>query len=553
MRFGIENKLKKYYKIFLFLIVLAIFSSTTYAYHYVCLNYGEAYPTGRICDRDCCRFCANENGWHTNPRYCSGLPSCSCGGGNFSDLEAPNITINSPIDKKAYFSRYMLIDVDLNEISYLYFMEKGRERYGWQRLCPGKCSKYSRARSFTDGEHTLTIRALDLRGNEKKKNVTFYVDSISPKIRKTYPRKGEYGKGQFTIEYSELNVVNITLYYKENGSTKFKNKTKEDCPSGTKEECTIEVEGLAQGPLTYYFSLTDKAQTVYSEETDIIIDTIPPVLDVTSPHNPLLIYNNKKILINLTVNEECDVGYIDYSDRRPKYKTLCRNCMGYSKTKSFGDSYHNITIRATDKAENKDNHSVEFIVDTKKPRIKRTLPRNRGYGNGNFTLIYDEENPVNVTLFYKQNETDLYQSVSNYNCPAGKNVRCSILVEGLDQGDLYYYFSIIDLANWSTTQRRESLITIDTIDPFFIELSSPENKTYDDRRVWFTANISEEVTLEYFSHYSPRASWKRLCTKCDYYDRYKTFIYDDYYLTVRARDYADNIVAEDFMFTVKRP
>ena len=539
-------------KIYLFIIVLSIFSVAVYSYKYACLSDGEKLANGWTCDHQCCRnICVTDNNWATNPDLCFGLTGCSCGAGNFSDVEPPAITINSPTNGESFYSRYVLIDVELSEVSYLSFMEKGKERYGWQKLCAGKCSSYSRSRNFEEGEHVMTVRAVDTRGNEGKKNVTFYIDSVAPRIRLTYPNEGDYGNGEFMIEYTELNVVSVALFYKQNGDTAYKSISKTDCPSGDKAQCSFILGSLAQGPLSYYFGLTDRAQTIYSDPVGIMIDTAAPDLVVTSPHNPILYYNDKQVLFNLSVTEESDVSYIDFADKAPKYKPLCSGCMGYTGTKSFNDGYHNVTVKASDNAGNEDTYSVPFVVDSKKPRIKRTLPRNAGYGDGLFNVNYDEENPVDVTVYYKQNETDPYTPVTNKNCNGGKNVECNITINGLKQGKLWYYFSIIDLVGLNDTQKKESLITIDTVDPVFVELSSPENKTYTDRKVYFTANISEKVTLEYIDHYSANPTWKRLCTRCDYYNRYKTLSYDDYYLTVRASDLAGNFVSRDFMFTVQ--
>ena len=512
-------------KVYLFIVVLIIFSISVYSYRYACLSEGEQLASGWTCEHDCCRnICVTDNNWATNPDLCLGMTGCSCGGGNFSDLEAPDITINSPSDAEAFYSRSVLVDVDLSGVSYLYYMEKGKERYGWQKLCPGKCSSYSRSRNFEEGEHVMTIRAVDARGNEGKKNVTFYIDSVAPKIRWTYPDEEGYGNGEFIIEYSELNVVDVTLFYMENGYANYKNISRSDCPSGDRAQCEFILENLAQGPLSYYFSLTDKAQTIYSDPVEIMIDTVSPVLTVSSPHNPILYYSDKKVLLNLSVTEESYMSYIDFADSSPRYRSLCSGCTVYENTKSFGDGHHNITISAVDDAGNNDTFDVSFVVDTKKPRIKRTLPRNRGYGNGLFSLTYDEENPVDVTLYYKQNKTEPYIPFTNKNCPAGKNAECNITLDGLKQGDLWYYFSIIDAVGFNTTQNKESLITIDTIKPYFLEFSSPINTTYYGTRINFTINISEDVTLEYINHYSSSPRWTRLCSNCDSYERYKPFL-----------------------------
>src|SRR4030042_4831454 len=91
--------------IMIVLVALSIFSSITYSYHYVCLSYGEKLASGWTCTHDCCpNLCVTESNWGAKPSRCYGMPGCSCSPGNFSDLDAPIITINSPVDGNAYFS-----------------------------------------------------------------------------------------------------------------------------------------------------------------------------------------------------------------------------------------------------------------------------------------------------------------------------------------------------------------------------------------------------------------------------------------------------------------
>ena len=52
--------------------------------------------------------------------------------------------------------------------------------------------------------------------------------------------------------------------------------------------------------------LMKKAITVYSDEVNIIIDTIAPDLDVTNPHNPILVYNNRRIMIKAYTKFLCN-------------------------------------------------------------------------------------------------------------------------------------------------------------------------------------------------------------------------------------------------------
>lgn len=542
---------------FIFLLLSITVSADSYALW--CLKKGETVNLGQLCNPKmgsrtgpiqlCMRLYDNGKICSQLPNICNRLKlGCSTASNTSFDLDPPNIFVNSPVNYTYYSSRAVLVDIDVNERSSIYYIDNINGRGRWSRLC-SNCLGYSRSLSFQEGINNITIRATDSLGNSAYKDLIFFVDSLEPRIYGTTPEDGEYGNGTFIIKYTEAALKNITLYYNKDGTWKTEVKK---CEPGSKQTCVFNVGGLeGEFSLDYYFGVTDSAQTVYSPEVHINIDTIAPTLEITSPHNPTLIYNNGKVLMSMSVNEPCDLNYIDYNDRRPKYKLLCKRCISYSKTKSFKDGYHNVTIRATDKAGNEDTYNLIFLIDSKKPVIKRTLPISNGYGNGTFTITYDEFNTKNVTLFYKQNLTDPYTLVVKYDCPSGRNVQCTLNANGIKQGKLYYHFSVGDVAGWNTIQVKETTVTIDTINPI-LNLSRPTNTIYDTTRIWFTANTSEEVALEYMNNHGSTPTWKRLCTKCSYYDMYKSFSYGDYDLTVRGRDGGGNSDEENVLFSVVR-
>jgi hypothetical protein len=467
----------------------------------------------------------------------------------YIDSIAPGLIVHSPIQGAIYNEKRVGLDIQViddsdTEVGYIDHADT-RPRY--RRLC-SSCDSYNRTRSFSDGPHNISIRATDKASNSAEENISFLVDSKEPRIKKTEPKRREYTDGVFTVTYDEENPESVTLYYKEQGSLDYAAIAKNDCPSGRNQECTITVPGLAQGELWYYFMVQDIAGSIdQSKETLVYVDTEVPGLVVNSPLDGQS-YSNKKISLDIQVTDSNDVeiGYIDYSDTRPRYKRLCSRCDSYNRTKSFGEGWHNVTITATDKAGNSDEENITFFVDSKKPRIKRVEPRSRSYTNGTFTVKYDEENLQLLTLMYKENGSEDYVAFATDTCPSGKNQECIMTVQGLEQGELWYYFVLEDLAFMD--ESREVKVFVDTVAPV-ITLLSPSSGSFETYYP-FNITISEYAKLEFIDHTASSPRYRSLCSRCDSYDRRKYFSDGDHSLTIRASDKAGNYDEVDITFTI---
>jgi len=539
-------------KLVLTLLIVISLSSLSFAYMYVCLSQGEAYPTGRICTSDCCaNLCVTDDFEQAAGYHCTGEPGCQCTNGEFSnDHEDPIIQIIKPVMNNAYDSRIVPFEINIpNDVVHrLDYQEVGEERRGWVRLCPSKCSSYAGSRSFSDGEHTLTLRAVDGNSNVGTNTITFFVDSYAPRIRSINPKDGEFSNGIFSIEYAEMNVVSISLFYKDSSMNDFTEVPKLDCPSGSRETCEIEVDNLAQGDLEYYFSLTDKAQTIFSDHQDVIVDSVKPILTVDKPDQ--LLFDSRKVDFFLSTNELSSLYYMDLLDRSPKPRRLCSNCDEYDRAKSFRDGDHEVEFSAMDEAGNEATITKTFTIDSRAPRISRSEPKNRKYGNGLFTVTYNEENPARVTLYYSYNGVDFFDK-DNFNCEGGRNAICEIEVTDLEEGQVFYYFEVEDIVGNTYQQRRPTEIMIDTIDPV-LTVTNPEDMVYETYRVPFTLESDEEVTFEYMVMNSARPTWKRLCSRCTEYDRERSFAYGEYEVKIRAVDAAGNEDFETFNFETVR-
>ena len=365
--------------LFLVLTISALASAEFWA----CFNKGEGinYCNPKVPDRTCsssmgCQYCIstyNEqadcfNGG--NWMVCTGItPDCTEIIGNHTiDTSPPNLTLNSPVQNSLYTSRSILVDFTTNEEADVYYLDNINCRGRWARVCQ-ECLSYSHARSFKDGLNDITFRAVDAIGNEALTNRQFLVDSQKPQIHKAEPRNG-FASGLFEIQYTEENLKSIKITY-GNYLQGFQTKTLSGCASGSKQWCSIKINLAAYNnqEISYYFRIEDVAGNFKeSQPKNLDVDTTFPKLN-----NPLHFWvqgegkDNKYIYFSLNVTEKNldDISYIDWSERTPRWKTICSRLKDgiCEKKVSFRKGFHSLDIQVTDEAGNAISTSkVEFTV-----------------------------------------------------------------------------------------------------------------------------------------------------------------------------------------------
>ena len=147
----------------------------------------------------------------------------------------------------------------------------------------------------------------------------------------------------------------------------FKTKSFGDCPSGKKVECEVKLnlDEYHDKEVEYYFELIDiLGQSITSDGPDTaMVDAEIPNMTINSIDN-LDVFNERRVLIDIDLTEEVkSFGYIDNSDRRPRFRRLCGKCSGYERERSFARGLHEVTFQATDYAGNTVEKTRTFVVD----------------------------------------------------------------------------------------------------------------------------------------------------------------------------------------------
>ncbi len=244
---------------------LGVASSST-DYTLLCLRNGEKVEYSkcnpRISDKVCdtstnglCKKCVyrGSKGYWCPARinHCNDL-GAKCTYLSGGDVTPPTVTMNSPEDNIIYNKTSIIVKGSSNEKSnWFYSLNGGNDK----KLCYNRdtCEKKV---TFKNGQNNLTVKIKDAAKNTVLKNIVFYIDSKKPKIIKTAPKSNRFASGVFLVYYTEENIKEVTLNYGLKDA--LQQATLLDCPSGTKEECAIDVDLSSYSGQTIYYSFTIK-------------------------------------------------------------------------------------------------------------------------------------------------------------------------------------------------------------------------------------------------------------------------------------------------------
>ncbi|MEM3067671.1 MAG: lamin tail domain-containing protein [Thermoplasmata archaeon] len=272
-------------------------------------------------------------------------------------------------------------------------------------------------------------------------------------------------------------------------------------------------------------------------------------MSVYSPSNNS--YNSKRVPFNISISKKADLMFINYNDKTPKLKNLCKNCDSYGmekmKFQTLNDGWNNITIIGTDKFGNFAEERFLIYIDSKPPKYSTIMPRRKSVTNGSdFSIKYSEENPINITMIFNPD-------INFENCPYGTNVICSksINLSAFNGQEIEFYFELDDGINKVFT--RNTSVFVDVISPT-ITINSPSNVSYDDLKIPFNISVSEPSRIDYYDANDPNPRWKSLCSRCLSYGfdkkKVKRLKTGSHYMTFRAVDEAGNTDEENINFNI---
>jgi len=270
-------------------------------------------------------------------------------------------------------------------------------------------------------------------------------------------------------------------------------------------------------------------------------------------------YFSRRVLFNISVDKKVKIEYINQNDKNPKWIKLCNNCYEYGfkkrKLRTLNEGENNVTFRAIDAVGDVVEKNVVFYIDSKKPRIIKTLPKRNSFVNSSdFYVKYSEKNLEYITLFYGIEGN--MKNTTKFDCEKGDNKECffdTVDLSEFDGQEIIYYFDVSDIAN--IVRSRKTKINIDLISPILM-IHLPEKTTYYSKIGLFNISISEKVKLEYINldetglfsrlwgYFGFNKKGKTLCSSCDEYGfskkRTRVLELGNNTLLIRALDKAGN-------------
>jgi len=281
---------------------------------------------------------------------------------------------------------------------------------------------------------------------------------------------------------------------------------------------------------------------------------LPWDFNIYSPFNT--VYRKHRVYFEIEIDKEVEEFlYIDYNDRKPKWRRLCRDCDEYGmsrrKSKSFDEGVNTMGLKAIDAFGESRLKNVSFIIDNKKPKIYRTYPRKNKFADGNFKVKFKEVNPINLFLKYG---IGLYQREIkldlNEDCYSEKEKTYCNTQTNLSEFDtqfIHYWFELTDIANRTVSSKKLG-IQVDTTPPKILN----NNSFYiqDRKYIYFDIKIDEsnldEVTY-FYKDKRGKIKEKKLCSrlkkgKCE---KRKRFNRGEELLNLFIIDEAGNYITKD--------
>ena len=261
--------------------------------------------------------------------------------------------------------------------------------------------------------------------------------------------------------------------------------------------------------------------------------------------------STRRVKVNISLTRAVDsIEYINYNEKNPKYKVLCKNCNNYGalKEKSINllEGENNLTFRAVDNL-NEKKSEVRIVVDSKTPKIISTEPKVGANVNGSkFSVKYDEDNLKEVNFYY------LNKKLSRTDCESGKNKICTFMIPSSELANysgkyIDYRFEIKD--NINNVSSKSTRVKIDIIAPR-LNVTSPVPSSEYPKKVLFNLSVSEDSLVEYYDNSELKPVWKRLCVKCNKYSATKLLTKGNHDIFLRATDLSGNSDTKEVSFSV---
>lgn len=288
------------------------------------------------------------------------------------DLSSFNLLMNisSPIDNGLYNDKRVLFNISLSDdVQSLEFINFNSKFPRWKTLCRN-CDEYGfdrkKTQTMEEGMNELMFMASGEFGDKAYSNMTIFVDSKEPRVRRVDPGRG-FSNGSFIINYFEENPTHLLIHYGNNSKKEVHEVNLSNCYEDRRDMVCNEQVDLSdfQGQdISYYVNITDiVGGNDASRVNQLSVDVFAPMINSIEMNQ---LGRRVEFIFNVTEENFDEIVYIDNMDDRPRERRLCsrldENGMCQSR-KSFRRGGHNLSIIARDDAGNVDVlNGISFSV-----------------------------------------------------------------------------------------------------------------------------------------------------------------------------------------------
>ena len=303
------------------------------------------------------------------------------------DTIPPNIIITTP--KNGSILNYSTVTLNWTGSdtgSGIAYYEISNDTISWTNVGTNNSVTYT----YSDGLHTLYVRAYDNAGNVNQTNVTFIVDTTPPTIVLNSPTPINYSTTSIVANWTGSDATSGIAYYNvslDGGAW-----------INVGLNTTYNLTNLSQGSHTFTVLAIDKAGNSNQSTVSFVVDTIAPNVTITYPA-PNSYLNTSTVVVNWTGSDN-NTGIKSY------YVSLDGGTpvnVGLNTTYTFNslaDGTHTVSVQAVDYAGNSNVTSVTFIVDTTPPTIVLNSPTPINYSTTSIVANWTGSDATSGIAYY---------------------------------------------------------------------------------------------------------------------------------------------------------
>jgi len=342
-------------------------------------------------------------------------------------------------------------------------------------------------------EYTWFVQTIDtgLKAGEWSAVQSFTTpnDMTDPTITLNTPVE-YYNSSSYSITFnatiSDANITNVSLWGNWTGNGWHLNDSNSSGFNDTEyifiKDLTDEGDGMYLWKIE---ALDNETNTVNSSIRTLVMDSVVPDINVTSPANDTNLSDNEVDIEYVVSDTNLDVCW--YSNDTMS-ENISLSCGTNITTITWTEGEHNVTIWANDSAGNENLSMVFFIIDSANPNVNITSPENNTYQSNNTIQINYTVSDANLDVCWYSNDT--YSENTSVSC--GTNITGITWTEGEHNVTIWANDSAGNV-NWSMIN-----FTIDSTNPT-ISISSPVNNTYQ-------TDNSLDIEYEY-TEVNPDSCW----------------------------------------------